>query len=557
MKTYKRSLCIAALPFILTLSAFAQAPSIASGGTGNAADYSRDFASGAIIAIFGSNLASITGGAVSLPLPTSLGGASVSITSGGNTQNLPLFYVSPKQINAQLPYGITGAATLTVTTSAGTSAPDAINIVPRAPKLFTVNFSGKGAAVATDTGFNILTSGIPAKPGDDIVLFMNGLGATNPPVIAGNAAPGGPFTAPATIPDTLSVTIGGKPATVTFAGLAPGYSGLYQVNVKAPFLVVTGPMDVQITVNGVSTQSAATVAYRQLGYYYAMVGGKPVTGQTVNGANALAYRQNDELTWGAAGYNQWIHPVSSQLDSAVAGEAVTFKNGSTTVYDNNGIDAGAAGNFYNNAGGGSDSTKPGLTNLYSMSNYFPLVMSSYVRLTAPVTVTEMIGYFDGNGSPELPFDPMNQYIKYRMNLRSNASGLPTDTGTYTGNVFSTDSTAGTFTVASTGVTRVSSIANAAPDPIWRVSFKPNSPVTIPAGEYWFSHDASIRATPASSSTAASFITTSELMEIIRMQPEASKGGRFSFFGRQMQYQGSYELPFAVQVRPDSPVSVMR
>ena len=216
------------------------------------------------------------------------------------------------------------------------------------------------------------------------------------------------------------------------------------------------------------------------------MGGKAVTGQTVNGVDALAYRQSDQVAWGAAGFNQWIHPASSMIDSTVSGEAVTFKNGGTTVYDNNGIDAGTAGNFYNNAGGGADSTKPGLTNLYSMSNYFPLVMSTYMKLSSPVTVTEMIGYFDGNGSrgTTVRSDESVYQIPDEHLVECRRTSRPTP-GTYAGDVFSTDTTAGTFTVSNTGMTRVSSTAGAAPDPIWLLSFKPSSPMTIPAGEYWF------------------------------------------------------------------------
>jgi hypothetical protein len=95
-----------------------------------------------------------------------------------------------------------------------------------------------------------------------------------------------------------------------------------------------------------------------------------------------------------------------------------------------------------------------------------------------------------------------------------------------------------------------------PDPIWRLDFKLNAPLTLPAGEYWFSHDASIRSNPATSSTAAS-ITPSELSEIIRMQPRSGDAVRFSFFGREMLYQSTWSLPFPVQIRPESAITTNR
>jgi len=238
------------------------------------------------------------------------------------------------------------------------------------------------------------------------------------------------------------------------------------------------------------------------------------------------------------------------------GEAVTLRNGSTAVFDNNGIEDGSGAAYYANAGGGPDSQKPGLANLQSQSNYFPLIFAGYIRLAASTPVTEMIGYFDGNGEPPLPFDPSNPFIKYRMNVWSNSSGLPKETSSYVGDVFSSDSTAGTFSVSATSVNRTSSVVTptSGAQPLWRLSFKPTAAVTIPAGEYWFSHDASIRDTPTSGTSTSASVTVSELAAIIRMQPQTGRSVTFSFFGKEMVYQPSWMLPFAVQVRPDSPIT---
>ena len=555
MSTHQRLVLGAVFTFFLSFTLQAQ-PVITTGGTVNAADYSRDFAPGAIISVFGTNLASTSAGALSVPLPTFLGGASVELVNGTSVQSLPLFYVSPGQINTELPYGLaSGSVQVRVRTSSGVSTTDTITIKPRAPKLFTVDLSGSGSSIVTDPGFTVATQGRPVKPGDDIILWMNSLGETNPPVVAGNSAPGGPVSSPAIINDTVTVTIGGKPATVTFAGAAPAYSGLYQVNVKAPFAVVTGPLNIQVTLGGVVSQASVTLPYRQLGFYDAVLGGKPVTGQALNGLNTLAFRQSDGVTWGQTGLNQWTRPSPpSAIGSTVSGEAVTLKSGVITVFDNNGIEDTSGASFYSNAGGGQDSAMPGLVNLYSMANYFPLVFSTYMKFSQPVTISEMIGYFDPSGNLQLPLDPNNPYLKYRMNIWSNVSGMPKETGGFTGDVFSSDSIAGTFLVSKTTVNRVSSDKAAVPEPIWRLDYKLANPITLPAGEYWFGHDASIRDTPATGSSTSASVTLSELADTIRPQSESGKAVRFSFFGREMVYQPSWVLPFAVEVRPDSPFS---
>lgn len=551
MTMRNRCILLALLTLALSLTAQAQTPAIATSGTVNAADYSRDFAPGAIVSIFGTNLAASSGGATSIPLPTTLGGATVEMVDGSNVQSLPLFYVSPAQINAELPYGVTSATVgIRVRTSAGVSATDTITLKARAPKIFTVDFSGKGSVMATDPQYKIISQGNPVKPGDVVTIWANSLGATIPAVVAGSAAPS---AAPAVLSDAVTVTIGGKTAQVLFAGAAPGFSGLYQINVKAPFVVLTGPTDVQVSVLSNTSQASVSAAYRQLGFYNTVVGGKAVAGQTVLGVDAMAFRQSDALAWGSTGLGAWARAASASINSTVSGLAVTLRNGSTTVYDNNGIEDATGASFYSNTGGGSDSTKPGLSVAYSMSNYFPLVFATYVHLTQATTVSELIGYFQGTGSTSLPFDPSNPYIKYRMNLWSNASGLPKENASFAGDVWTSDGKTGTFSVSKTSVSRISSSAAATPDPIWRLSFKPAAPVTLPAGDYWFEHDASIRDTPSSGTSTTSSITESELAQIIRMQPESSDSVTVSFFGRQMLYRPSWSLPFAVQVRPDAPI----
>jgi uncharacterized protein (TIGR03437 family) len=541
---------------LFAMPAFGQA--IFSAGTVNSADYSRAFAPGALITIFGTDFSTSTSQAAAFPLPASLGGASVELVSSG--EQCPLFYVSPGQINAQLPFSLaTGQVQVRVRTAAGVSNTDIITVSAQAPKIFTLDFSGSGPAVVTTPDFHILTSALPAKPADTITLWMNSMGATTGNPVAGQPAPGDtPGSQPLTLINTPVVTINGLNAPVTFAGLTPTLSGLYQVNVQTPFAVVSGPVIIQVSFGNLTSQAGVKIPFQQLGFYYSLLGGKPVTGQTANGVSgatsALAFRHSDPITWGAAGLNAWTN--DTKLDSTysvVSGTAITLRNGTSVVFDNNGIETNTAGTFYNNFGGPPNAQKPGLADLYSMSNYFPMEFAGYFKLSQSTTITEMIGYFDPGGHISLPFDPANPFVKYRMNIWSMAPGnLPKDTGNFTGDVFSSDSTTGTFTYSDTGLKMVSSVPADPNKPIFRLSYKLNAPLTLPAGEYWFGHDASVRIAPAVSSTATS-VREDELGALISSQKVDGRSFRLNLFGREMFLDPSWTLPEAVVVRPSTPV----
>jgi len=188
-----------------------------------------------------------------------------------------------------------------------------------------------------------------------------------------------------------------------------------------------------------------------------------------------------------------------------------------------------------------------------MSNYFPLVFSGYFVLAQSTTITQLNAYFDALGSTTLPFNPANPYVKYRMNVWSNTSGvLPDETGNFTGNIFSSDTTAGTFSYSVTNVNMISSISTNAPKPIYRLSYVLAAPLTLPAGQYWFSHDASVRATPTATSTSSDAISLDDFQRIISSQ-HVSSGNvtHFSFFGREMTFEDSFALPGSVTVKPSA------
>ncbi len=538
---------------------YAQSPSIAPNGIVNSADYSRDFAPGALITIFGSGLASASQEPSGLPLPNLLAGTSVQLV--GNGELLPLWYVSPTQINAQLPYDVAiGRVQVRVITSSASSNIDTITVGDSAPKLFTVDLSGHGQGIVTAANYNLLSASHPAGPGQTVILWMNSLGITSGGPVAGEAAAGAsPGSVPSVMTKPLTVTVGGAPAAVVYAGLSPGSTGLYQVNVQLPLAAITGPLEVRVVVAGATSQTNVTLPYRQLGLYYALLGGKPVPGETLNGVSgptsALAYQQADPTAWGLTGLNAWTNStgLGSQY-AAASGLAMTFLNGIAIVYDNNGIETGTYGKFYDNSNGPPNSQKPGLTDLYSMSNYFSLVFAGHFRLLQPASITTMIGYFDAAGVQALPFDPSNPYVQYRMNLWSNAAGpLPKSTGTFTGDVFSSDKTAGTFSFSNTGVNMISSTAGDAPKPIFRLVYELAAPITLPAGEYWFCHDASVR-TSDTPVPASELITADEFARWVpSLRPLAEQPRRVSLFGVEFGLHDLWSLPRVVTVRPGAPL----
>ncbi len=230
------------------------------------------------------------------------------------------------------------------------------------------------------------------------------------------------------------------------------------------------------------------------GYYYIITGGLFPTGTTPNGDNASGgtFRfLTDDTAWGNT-IDSW---QKDDWFSDNAGFALTMKNASSVVYNNNGIENGAYGDYYNANGSHGDH---GLYRGYSMSNNWDWIYAGYFKLTEATTIDTVIGYFDGNGGAADPvaFDPFSPSIGYRMNIWSNVAGdlLPTNTGSFDGDVFTSDTAQGSFAVSDTGVVRV--MPDSSTDPIYRLTYTLDTPITLQPGEYWFSHDATIVPEPA-------------------------------------------------------------
>ncbi|MBI2817388.1 MAG: S8 family serine peptidase [Acidobacteria bacterium] len=222
--------------------------SVNAGGVINAASFSfgsPDVAPGAIISIFGSNLANTTESAVSLPLPRSLGGATVMI---GN-RAAPLLFVSPTQINAQVPFELSGASSppLVVNLNGISSTPVTVPLVTAAPGIFTLGQNGTGRGAILHADGTPVNPSNPARSGETVLLYATGLGTVTPTVTSGTQALSSPVSITRITP---SVTIADIDAPVAFSGLAPGFVGLYQVNLQVPDGIPTGEQTLVLTANG-------------------------------------------------------------------------------------------------------------------------------------------------------------------------------------------------------------------------------------------------------------------------------------------------------------------
>jgi len=243
-----------------SVSANTSTPIVASGGIGNAASGAGGIAPGSFIAIYGVNFGA-TKVASGAPYPTSLGNTQVLL--GG--QPLPLYFTSSGQIDAVVPYNIAANTALQLIVQNGTaySQPETVLARTAQPGVFTQNQSGAGPGAIFGQkpgGVAALnTAANPASAGDALVIFCTGLGTVTPSVPAGTAAP---LTALSWTDNPVTVTVGGLDAGFLFAGLAPGWVGLYQVNVTVPSgIAATSNAPVVVTTAGVSS-APVTVAIR-------------------------------------------------------------------------------------------------------------------------------------------------------------------------------------------------------------------------------------------------------------------------------------------------------
>jgi uncharacterized protein (TIGR03437 family) len=215
-------------------------------GIVNAASYSpftAGVSDGEYLALFGNNLAPNPASAPSLPLQTTLNGVQVTI----NGTPVPINYVSPGQLDVVVPLGNTFSLAQIQVINNGVASNVVTELVnATTPGVFTSSY-GLGYAIVEHANGSLVSPTSPAEPGETVVAYASGLGTVYPTIPDGSAAPGSPLSVTS---NTITVNISGIPAPVTaysFTGLAPGFAGLYQVNVTIPSNVAAGDNTLDIS----------------------------------------------------------------------------------------------------------------------------------------------------------------------------------------------------------------------------------------------------------------------------------------------------------------------
>jgi uncharacterized protein (TIGR03437 family) len=181
--------------------------------------YTPAVAAGSLIAIMGENLATHTASGSGQPSPGSLGG--VVVTANGVVA--PLRRVSPTEINAQLPYEVSGTVEVRVLTPEGSASAN-VTVLPAAPSILQVRSANRPLHFCN-----------PVRPGAGATLYLTGLGAL--PALA-----------------DLEVWLGQTRLGPSFAGVEPGRAGIYRIDITIPSDLEDGLYALQVVAGGVGSR---------------------------------------------------------------------------------------------------------------------------------------------------------------------------------------------------------------------------------------------------------------------------------------------------------------
>ena len=208
---------------------------------GSFAPFTAGIAPGELLTLYGSNLSSGTQVSSGVPFPTTLGNVQVKI----NGTPAPLYYVTPTQLSAIVPYSVTsGVAQIQVINNNTASNTVTMQVAATAPGILTQNQNGLGYGDALHQDGSLVNSKSPAQIGETVSLYVTGLGAVSPAISDGAAGPTDTLSKAAA---TIAAYVGGSSATVSYAGLAPGYAGLYQINLTIPSGLTSGDNNLDLS----------------------------------------------------------------------------------------------------------------------------------------------------------------------------------------------------------------------------------------------------------------------------------------------------------------------
>jgi uncharacterized protein (TIGR03437 family) len=223
-----------------TLNIFFDAPTAAQVGGG--------LAPGTVSQVYGTGLASTAGSPGVVPLLTEFNGTFMLV--GG--LEAPLFYVSDSLVNIQVPFELTPNRqySAVVSTNGAFTLPETIDLVPMQPGVAV--FPGGNIIAQHAADYSLVTAAHPVKPGEAVVLYLAGMGSTNPPVQSGDPTPG--MLVPATVQP--KVNVGGQNADISYAGLTPTGIGLYQINFTVPPNASSGNLDLVVNQGGIASNTS-------------------------------------------------------------------------------------------------------------------------------------------------------------------------------------------------------------------------------------------------------------------------------------------------------------
>jgi uncharacterized protein (TIGR03437 family) len=231
-------------------------PTVSTNGVTNAASFAPSISPGALASIFGTGFGTSTYQADDgRPWLTTANSVSVKV----NSVAAPLYFISPGQINFQVPWATptTGTVNVAVLVNGGSSNTAAVAVGTAAPGLFYDPASG-AAIVQNTPDYSLNSASNPAPAGTTIVAYLTGSGPVAPPATDGTFAPAAPLS---WATSAYSAKIGSTPATVSFAGLSPTFIGLAQMNIVVPTTLTPGVYPLTVTIDG-QTSNSATIAVK-------------------------------------------------------------------------------------------------------------------------------------------------------------------------------------------------------------------------------------------------------------------------------------------------------
>ncbi len=221
----------------------------------SASFFGGSIAPGEKLSIFGATLGPVVPVAATTPeLPLTLGGTTVTISGVA----VPISYSSNYRVDVQVPFAVVPGSTVPVVVNfGGNNSPTAnMDVVPAYPGIYTMSGGQSGQAKAVNADGSLNSTAKPATRGSVITIYASGLGGLVPLIPAGTAPPVSPLSITS---ENILVYIGGLAAKVWYSGVAPGYAGLYQLNVEVPGGVQPGTRKITVSAAGLASQQGVTI----------------------------------------------------------------------------------------------------------------------------------------------------------------------------------------------------------------------------------------------------------------------------------------------------------